>query len=156
MKYKSINELFTFDLHDAYIDKMEYVNNQMKWHLTDANIQTNNSQNTYSVDMCTKDFMITFENTVLFDMYFIGCEVSDDKGNIIQVIPNRQIENDKMIDTLIDLIKKEPCVLGHCKTDNGVCFTIHRDSDVLEFEFNFTKCIAEWDKFDKKAWYVNL
>lgn len=153
MKYKSVDELYTLNLHDAYIIKMEIVGNRMKWELVNANVEPENSQNPFLCGMCAIDFEITFEGVSFTEMYFIGSRKFDEKRNIVQTESNRHIDKSEMLATLLEMAQNKPLILGHCKDDNGVCFTIHKGIDVLEFSFSFSSCTAEWDGFSGKAWY---
>ena len=153
MKYRSIDELYTFNLHDTYIVKMEFAGGRMEWKLIYANVEPENSQNPFLCDMCAVDFEIKFKDVSFIEMYFAGSDKFDDKGNFVRTEPNRHIEISKMSDTLLELAKREPKIHGHCKVDNGVCFTINKDSEVLEFSFSFSSCTAEWNGYGGKSWY---
>lgn len=159
MKYKSINELDNFHLHDAVVEKIEIKEKDMIWILEYANVTVENSQNNNENDMCTEEMKITFENAVIKDFIWCGSESRDENGNLISKKEDIAIEDKDAIKELKKTLKTACCVFGHRALENqeqySYIFTLNCNEGVCDFILVFKNVIAEWDKYNGDAWYVN-
>jgi len=62
MKYISVNELSSFDFHDAVIASIDLSDKDMSWTVSAVNVAAQNTQNNYDVAMCVDSAKITFED----------------------------------------------------------------------------------------------
>ena len=84
MKYTAINELDSFQFHDAEIKDIKLIDNKMLWTVSAINVMTTNSQNDNPKDMCVKDAIITFEETCINKLEFGAYTIHDSNNNLIE------------------------------------------------------------------------
>lgn len=159
MKYKAVNELDKFNLHDAIIEKMEIKDNNMTWFLKNANVIVENSQNNNENDLCV-DVKFTFENIEIKNFVWLGSETIDIDGNIIEKKGNREVKDDVAIEEIEKSVSTYCSIFGYSKEKNqeelrySYLFTMATKQECFEFILSFKNVVAEWEDYKEKAWYI--
>jgi len=155
MKYIAVNELDNFEYHDAYIDKIEFLNGRMLWEVRDINATTENSQNGSDKHMCIENALMIFEDAKIEKIIFAACKISDANGVLIKhredtpALPN---EYNKILDDYFVIYGLNELTV----IDNGkyrAHFDILGSHDYFYFTITFTESMIKWDNFGGKAWY---
>jgi len=157
MKYISINELSSFDFHDAIIDSIDLSDNEMTWIVSDANVYEENSQNNYDVAMCIDSAKIVFTNASVKKIVLATYVQSQDSGEgFHKAITAKESEHGEILRRTID----GNSIMGldslSVTDDNHfiACFHICSDADDRYYlTIRFSKVTVQWDIFDGKAWY---
>lgn len=156
MKYKSVNELDKFNLHDVIIEKMEIKDNNMTWFLKNANVIVENSQNNNKNDMCA-DVKLIFEEMAVRDFKWQGSIVMNEKGHIIKENDDIQISDENALEELKSLLDLHCCrILEHSKENDefSYLFLIDIPKGLFQFILSFKNAITEWNEYKGNAWYV--
>lgn len=159
MKYRSINELDEFNLHDAELEKIDFHNNSMLWRLKNVNVTKKNTQNNENDDMCVDIMEIVFENIEIKNLIWLDSGNTDDNANLINETLNPKNEQGYFMEEIKRSLNSFCYIFGHKKVESQdiskYLFTMNSKKGVYEFLLVFENIIAEWDEFKGKAWYVN-
>lgn len=85
-EYISINELDTFEFHDAVFTSAELTDTDMIWTLKAVNVTTKNTQNNHNDDMQADSTKITFFNYEITRLELYGSSIYDSAGNLIEQV----------------------------------------------------------------------
>lgn len=159
-KYLSINELDTFELHDARFQSIQIGAENMTWELDQVNVTTKNSQNSFNVDMETSILLLTFCNWKVTKIEHYGSKTFDENGTLINEEPNIIAPIEDYHKILASIPVDQGWISGissYNKHQDSYKFTIdiltYSDSLIVDLECSEVK--AEWDGFLSEAWYVN-
>lgn len=159
-KFLSVDELDTFEFHDARFQSIEIGTENMTWELEQVNVTTKNSQNNFDVDMEAGVLLLSFKNWKATRIEYYGSKTYDQKGNLIKAEPGiiASVEDYHKILTAIPVNHGWISRISRYNKDQDFNkFTIdiltHSDSLIVDLEYSEVK--AEWDVFLSEAWYVN-
>jgi len=158
MKYESVNELSTFDFHDAYINKIDFLNGQMIWEVENINATTQNSQNNFEDDMCIKNALVIFEDIKIDEFLYGGYSKYDGKGNLLEKKEVETITNQEKCREVLKNMPMMPMMISDVSpplyvSDDGQYKTKFNLLD-CNLPISFSKAIIKWDDFNGKAWYA--
>lgn len=156
MKYKSVNELATISFRDALIQKFEYDDNNeepcLVLELTGAVVKDGNSQNDFYADKYTDIMQVKFQKVLLEKVLLEGHKYYDANDNLIEQIPDTEIESQEYQ----DLFKKFPnSYIFYGGNSDGeknlyqVIVDVNEDSYIISFRYE--RAVAYWDRFLNKA-----
>ena len=158
--FLSINELNTFEFHDARFKNIEISTENMVWELQQVNVTTKNSQNNLNVDMEAGILLLTFQNWKATKIEHYGRKTYDQKGTLIKEEPGiiAPIEDYHKILTAIPVDQGWISRISrYNKEQDSYKFSIDilSCSDSLIVDLEYSEAKAEWDVFLSEAWYVN-
>lgn len=156
MKFKSVNELATISFRDALIQKFEYDDNNeepcLVLELTGAVVKDGNSQNDFYADKYTDIMQVKFQKVLLEKVLLEGHKYYDANDNLIEQIPDTEIESQEYQ----DLFKKFPnSYIFYGGNPDGeknlyqVIIDVNEDSYIISFRYE--RAVAYWDRFLNKA-----
>lgn len=159
MKYTAINELDSFQFHDAEIKDIKLIDNKMLWTVSAINVMTTNSQNDNPKDMCVKDAIITFEETCINKLEFGAYTIHDSNNNLIESSEATVAKPEEYENILLESMNSYFFIFGLdelVKLDDekySACFNVDGGAGSYYLTFIFSKAIVEWDEYDGEAWY---
>jgi len=159
VKYKSINELDEFSLHDAELEKVEIQDKNMIWTMRNANVTTKNSQNDNETDMCVDIMKMAFINAKIKNITWSASETRDDKGNTISKTEAIKVE-EELESILKGSLDKYCSIHGYSLVKEldarDYIFTMNTGLGVYDMRVMFDEVVAEWDSYKGEAWYVHV
>ncbi len=153
MKYTSVNELGTFDFHDASFENVTFENGNMVWYLHDLNATTENSQNKYPEDMCIRVAKLTFRHFYPTKIISLGYEIHYKDPDTIKSFPPVEHDKEYFIPFLQDAINGGFIQYINEFTSDSAAFCVDNLKDICEIYFKCNDCTVEWEEFDGSAWY---
>lgn len=157
MKYKSINELDKFNLHDTELEKIKFDGKDMIWILKNANVTVKNSQNNNKNDMCVNMMKLTFKNIKIKNFVWLGSETRDEIGNLVEQTKCIEVKEQNSINELKKSLKRYCYIFGDKEIKNkeqySYLFTMNTEEGVFEFILLFKTAVAEWNEYSGKSWY---
>ena len=159
MKYLSINEFETFDVHDCEVTSLIVQNGMVICELDSVNVSTDNSLNDQPEDMEAEPVRATFEGVTIEKIETAGYSSCDSEGNLISTVPRRTLAPVEYADCLQELLDS----IGHLylfdsearETANGH-LAAYVDFGGIEVTFSYARLTVEWEAFTGRAWYVDF
>lgn len=162
MKYKSIDELNTFDFHDAVIENFILSEKEMTFEISELNATTANSQNSDKNDLCIEKAIMTLQNAEVTDLEFLAYKEINNQGIILKDEPAKKADKEQFSEilqnTLIDCKSYFQSVESLKKENDKytACFCIDGNFNTYFLTVKFDSAIVSWDVFSDVAWYVKL
>ena len=159
MKYLSMNELDHFQFHDAEIEKMILIDNQMTWEVSDVNAITSNTQNDFPKDMCIKNAVMEFEDVCIISLVYSAYDVYGPEKKLIksvEAIPAKPDEYNDILRQSSDnycYMQGMESLLKIGDEKYQACFLIDNVDDMYYLTFTFSKSTISWDEYSGEAWY---
>jgi len=154
-KFVVINELDSFDYHDAELKNITWQGNDLVWVADSINATTENSQNNFSKHMCVENAEIVFEACVVERIIFSGCKTYSN-GRLIECVEEEVVSPDKYDEIFKEIYTGDENwidgMYSYEKNEAGgysACFGIFGYTITL----SFLKSIVSWDVFAGEAWY---
>ena len=159
MKYKSINELNTFEFHDALIKDISFNHNEIIILVSELNATTDNSQNTDTVDLCIEEAELTFLNAKITKIEFSGWVTYDSHHNLIEKVEPRQVDNADFFEIVQ---KTKECGWAYFQSMESVqkqddkftvCFYIDGGAGTYYMTMEYSCASVTWNSYSGAAWY---
>lgn len=158
-KFISVNELDSFEFHDAVFTCVELTYTDMIWTLDAVNVTTKNSQNNSACDMQADSMKVTFYNSKITHIELWGYETHDCNGNIIDQQPNTVVYQKDFKKYILKIVSEQGCLFAGSKIEGeslSYSFDVNLNAEIFTMDISYSKAIAECDNFEGKAWYVNV
>lgn len=159
MRYISINEFATFEVHDCEVLALTIEAGKVICALDNVNVTTDNSLNDHPTDMQAEPVQATFENVAIEKIETAGYYSQNAAGETVQSVPRRTLAPEEYAACLQELMDE----LGHLylfgsealETANGR-HAAYVDFGGIEVTFSYDRLTVEWEAFTKKTWYVDF
>jgi len=162
LRYVAINELDHFEYHDAHLKAMEWRGKNFLWLMSEINATTENSQNSFTKDMCVEDAGIVFENAIIEDIVFNEYKTYGAGGVLIKSV-GAEIAIPAEYDEIIESTLAANCFImgmkGYEIAEDGryvARFDIDGSFDGgmgYVMTISFSSSTVSWNKFSGEAWY---
>ena len=148
MKYKTTNELKTFDFQESFINDIEYALGKLSFSLDNVTIKSSNSHNRDIMDMRTNQLILTFQNVAIEEIVEEGYKLYDADNNLQEVVDDCIIDENEYPKILKDLSN---CYFHSIETDEDkYILNIDTDFHTFSIKLHCEQASAEWDKFMRK------
>ena len=155
MKFTSVNELDSFEFHDAQITNMKLVGSTMVWEMSCPYVTTENSQNDHPADMRIESAVLTFENIVINQLEFSAYKLYTADRELIESVDRAVAQEEDYADILAESLSSYCYTYGmsdFLKIDENkyqTCFNVDGGAGDYYLTFTFSKATVEWDVYDK-------
>ena len=154
MSYKTVN-LKDIYIHDAFIQYFDFKDNTIIFGVDRICVHKECESNPHDYDTYVEQAIISIKNPNFKEMKYYGYKKYNDKNEIIDIIVDRYIDTDNVIDEISNMIDLNPQFFGCTQLDNGdYAFTILYDNEVIDLILSFESCLIQWNEFSGKAWYI--
>lgn len=148
MKYKTTNELETFDFQESFINDIEYALGKLSFSLDNVTIKASNSHNKDIIDMRTNQLILTFHNVTIEEIIEEGYKLYDADNHLQEIIDDCIINENEYGNVLKDLSN---CYFHSIETfENKYTLNINTDFHTFSIKLQCEQASAEWDKFMRK------
>ncbi len=159
MKYKSINRLSDFEIHDTWLQFESYDNGKLVVSAKALNVHNGTNENPADCDMEIEKAIITIEDFEVEKFELLPAYQLDAEGNWYSnepqfVLSGKEAE-DKFIEALKDFVSLNG--LNEYKEDGKSIMEIETNCGIEFIAICvFSRFIVEWDACSGKAWYEAL
>ena len=148
MKYKTINELETFDFQESFINDIEYALGKLSFSLDNVTIKSANSHNRDIADMRTNQLILTFQNVTIEQIVEEGYKLYDADNNLQESVDDHIINKSEYNEVLKNLVS---CYFYSIESsENQYILNIDTDFHTFSIKLQCEQAVAEWDKFMRK------
>ena len=148
MKYKTINELETFDFQESFINDIEYALGKLSFSLDNVTIKSSNSHNRDIADMRTNQLILTFQNVTIEQIVEEGYKLYDADNNLQEAVDDRIVNETEYNEVLKNLVN---CYFYSIESsENQYTLNIDTDFHTFSIKLQCEQAVAEWDKFMRK------
>ena len=148
MKYKTINELKTFDFQEGFINDIEYSLGKLSFSVDNVTIKASNSCNRDIMDMRTNQLILTFQNVQIGQIVEEGYKLYDADNHLQEVVDDRIVNESEYNEVLKNLSN---CYFHSIETTaNQYVLNIDTDFHTFSIRLQCEQTSAEWDKFMRK------
>lgn len=156
--YISVDELNTFQFHDARLEGIKTEGQDLVWNVADLNVIQGNSQNPDGPDQCV-DAVIQFAAGQITELIFPAYQQSTSKAKNV-TFPEKKVPPQQFGDVLNTLVSGSCYILKLeelRKVPEGYSarFLVDGPLNWLTITVCFCSVTVTWDRFMGPAWYVN-
>jgi len=159
-KFNSVNELSSFDFHDAAIESIVFADSKLTWVVTAANALPANTQNNHDVAMCIDNAVISFDDVSIESIVFGAYTIHKD-GNIVEfndAVTIAESEHQNIFNETVNGSGNHIHGLENFSSiENNqyrACFCIDSYSAGMYYlTVKFSIVVVEWSNYSGKAWY---
>lgn len=140
-EYISINELDTFEFHDAVFTSAELTDTDMIWTLKAVNVTTKNTQNNHNDDMQADSTKITFFNYEITRLELYGSSIYDSAGNLIKQYPSVTVPASEYHQYILNITKEPYSWIHESSTieEKSLCYSFCIESaKVFTIDINYS------------------
>ena len=159
MKYTSLNELSTFQFHNALFNSIKIIDKTMYWEMSAIDIMTTNSQNNHTKDMTTDLAYIVFDDVVIHSLERTACDTYNSKNELIKSVKNiiiHESEYNKVFDNVNSQYSFTYGMEEFVQINDSqykTCFNVYSAGENYHLTIFFSKVIVSWDEYTGDAWY---
>jgi hypothetical protein len=159
MKYESIDELNTFEFHDAQIKNIVISRDKIIWFVSALNATTHCSQNIELLDLCIEEAEMDFLNAKIKKIEFLGYEVQDAHGNLLKKTQPKLADESEFLyivnETLKDGWSYFQSLESIQKQDDkySVCFCVDGNAGMYYMTIEYSSVSVLWNSYSGISWY---
>ncbi len=165
--YKVIDELESFDFHDAYFRSVVFDGNTMIWKIKDAIVIGRSRLEIPDLKPCSCNtgedryaepiLQLTFKNYAIKSIRRGGGYSV--KDGIRTEIPVEYLDNKSFQSCLLEVVDSKKNTINYMGIDKddgciGLALLGGREYDFYIMQFTAAHVVAEWEAFGKEAWYL--
>lgn len=149
MKYRTINELDTFDFNGGLIADIEQGDRNFIFIIDNVTIKSTNNCNRDIMDMRTNQLQLTFKNAVIEKIIEEGYKVYDADSRLQEVIEDRIVEKKEYDELWVNFLN---CSFYSISFTSEQCCQLEINTDFQTYSIQICceKTITEWERFMTK------
>ena len=159
MIYTAINELNHFEYHDAELNNISWLAENLLWELSAINATTENTQNSSCKDMCVGNAEITFEYAHIESIVFTAYQVYDSNNILINSVEARTTIPEEYDEILKESLRSFCYIMSMDEYKGSeeeryiARFNIYAGIGGYDLTISFSKSTVAWNEFSGEAWY---